>query len=459
MRPSEPAKTNRKELTPITSHVSNGVTVEMTFDPERATARLVSCREGVVSEQESLEHGDRLYVPYSADNNLLTHRVVLFASSAVEYESDATLIEEVRAFIHKYMDVDAVFEEVAAHYVLMTWRYDLFKELPYLRVLGTYGQGKSRFLLTVGSLCFKPIFASGASTVSPIFRLLDEVGGTLVIDEADFRASDERSEIVKILNNGHAVGFSVLRSDVTPTKEFRPRAFRIFGPKLIATRHEFEDEALESRCFTASLGGRNLRQDIPISLPVAFDEEALRLRNKLLMYRFKRVGQRHDNHAAVVAGASPRLAQILLPLLSVACTPDAISRLVGFATGATAASNSQAEVDKVTLASVKALCDQGVIPMSLKRVAEEFGRRSDGAYGSEIPPRFIGGILRRLGVGLLKTNGVFVVPITSLPKLEILFGRYQLRRTQGQKGREGQEGESITDGSTTSSPSSLTSLT
>ena len=174
--------------------------------------------------------------------------------------------------------------------MLMTWGYDVFNELPYLRVRGQYGSGKSRFLLTVGSLCFKPIFASGASTVSPIFRLIDQIGGTLVVDEADFWASDERAEITKILNNGNARGFPVLRSEVTPSKEFNPRAFNIFGPKLVATRHPFEDEALESRCLTEVLGGRPLRRDIPISLPRCFEEEAEALRNKLLMYRFRRFG-------------------------------------------------------------------------------------------------------------------------------------------------------------------------
>lgn len=175
----------------------------------------------------------------------------------------------------------------SAHYILLTWVYDSFNELPYLRVRGQYGSGKSRFLLTVGSLCYKPIFASGASTISPIFRLLDQVRGTLVIDEADFWASDERSEIVKILNNRNARGFPVLRNDITPQKEFNPRAFDIFGPRIVATRHPFQDEALESRCLTGILGGRPVRPDIPISLPNSFNEDAERLRNQLLAFRFE----------------------------------------------------------------------------------------------------------------------------------------------------------------------------
>ena len=77
---------------------------------------------------------------------------------------------------------------------------------------GDYGSGKTRALLTIGSLCYKGFFASGASTVSPIFHTLDAFRGTLIFDEADFRFSDERAEIVKILNNGNVSGLPVLRT-------------------------------------------------------------------------------------------------------------------------------------------------------------------------------------------------------------------------------------------------------
>src|SRR5437868_7678103 len=96
-------------------------------------------------------------------------------------------------------------------YVLLTWVYDRFNELPYLRLRGDYGTGKTRFLLTLCSICYKPIFASGASSVSPLFHMLDRFGGTLIIDEADFRFSDEKADLTKILNNGNVRGFPVLR--------------------------------------------------------------------------------------------------------------------------------------------------------------------------------------------------------------------------------------------------------
>src|SRR5256714_14465373 len=123
----------------------------------------------------------------------------------------------------------------------------------------------------MGSLCRFPLFASAASTVSPIFRLLDSFRGTLIL-EGDFRFSDEKAEIVKILNNGNARGFPVLRSEVTPQREFNPTAYAVFGPKLVATRGFFQDRALESRCITEEMGQQHLRDDVPISLLPAYKQ-------------------------------------------------------------------------------------------------------------------------------------------------------------------------------------------
>ena len=61
----------------------------------------------------------------------------------------------------------AGFEEAATYYVLLTWVYDTFNELPYLRLKGEFGTGKTRCLLTIGSLCYKPMFVSGAIASRP----------------------------------------------------------------------------------------------------------------------------------------------------------------------------------------------------------------------------------------------------------------------------------------------------
>ncbi|MCH8239923.1 MAG: hypothetical protein IIB62_07710, partial [Proteobacteria bacterium] len=231
--------------------------------------------------------------------------------------SQNELVEDVRAYIHRYVDVSEEFERTAAYYVLFTWIFDSFNELPYLRLQGNYGSGKTRFLQTAGSLCYRPIFASGASTVSPIFHLLDSVGGTLIIDEADFRFSDEKAEMTKILNSGNIAGMPVLRAEMRRQREFDPRVFNVFGPKIIAMRGEFEDAGLESRFITERTGGRKLREDIPINLPLSYRHEALALRNKLLMFRFRNWGRYAPDESLVDRSIEPRLNQMFAPLLSI----------------------------------------------------------------------------------------------------------------------------------------------
>jgi hypothetical protein len=169
----------------------DGALVEMVYDPEHSRTRLAICQKGKVSYAESLLHHGQRLVPYSPRNSLLANEVVLFPSHADEYETDEALVRAIQHFIHRYVDLSPRFEEIAAYYVLFTWVYDTFNELPYLWVRGDMGSGKTRFLLTIGSICYKPIFASGASTVSPLFRLLHLFRGTLIIDEGDFRFSDE----------------------------------------------------------------------------------------------------------------------------------------------------------------------------------------------------------------------------------------------------------------------------
>ena len=204
-------------------------------------------------------------------------------------------------------------------YVLLSWVYEFAPSLPYLRVIGDWGSGKTRFLQVVGSICFRPIFASGALTPAPIFRILDVFRGTLVLDEADFKDSSAWTDIVKILNNGYRPGFPVLRAEKENGKWY-PRGYQVFGPKLIATRFRFADEALESRCLTASM--RTLtRADIPRVLPNSFQEEISDLRSKLLTFRLQNLNRLRGSEFTndlLEPGLHPRLQEILIPLKALA---------------------------------------------------------------------------------------------------------------------------------------------
>jgi hypothetical protein len=327
--------------------------------------------------------------------------------------------------------------KVATAYVLLSWVYDAFNELPYLRFRGDYGSGKTRALIVFGGISYKGFFASGASTVSPIFHTLDTFTPTLIFDEADFRFTDEKAELVKILNNGNVKGFSVLRTQVTATKEFEPRAFSVFGPKIIGMRGSYEDRALESRFLTEEMSGRSLRADIPISLPEEQEAEAHRLRSMLLMYRLRERARVHIDPAMVDTALEPRMNQVLLPLLAVAPTEEVRTAIRSYAAQVQQGvmSDRAGSTEGQILSVIAALiADEGKNVLPLQEIVTAFSARFGAEYDRPITNRFVGGVLRnRLGLPLYKTNGIIAVSLKDQSRIAVLFGRYGVGENEGKK--------------------------
>lgn len=386
-------------------------------------------QDGQWKYEDQLEFDGKIYRPYSAQNNLLLHRVLLLPESPTEYGTEEELVSRIRAFIHKYVHVSELFEQLASYYVLLTWIYDCFHELPYLRLKGDPGSGKTRCLLTVGSLCYKPIFASGASTVSPLFRMLDTIRGTLIMDEGDFRFTDERAEIIKILNNGNARGFPVLRSEVTPWGEYNPHAFYVYGPKLVATRKSFDDPALETRCITEEMGTEKLRPGIPINLTNEHAEEASLLRNMLLMFRFRRHRDMILDEETETLDLEPRLKQVLRPLFSVINDEEIRHELISLMTqyAENMATYRGMQIEAQVLQVIAEIKKQGDMPLSIPGIASWFSDRFGDQYDDKVTARNIGKIVREtLQLKPKKTGGVYVIPVEEYPKLTWLFKKYSI---------------------------------
>jgi hypothetical protein len=427
-----PEKQPEKKLAvlPTASAVlDSGELVEMVYDPAGRHTHFVvgSGEEWRYEESVELSPAERL-VPYSATNNLVKHGVVLFPSEPADYGSESDLVSRIRDFVRRHVEVSEDYELIATYYILFTWVYDAFHEVPYVRVRGGYGSGKTRFLLTVGSLCRLPIFASAASTVSPIFRLLDAFRGTLILDEGDFRFSDEKAEVVKILNNGNAKGFPVLRTEVSPKKEFDPRAYNVFGPKIVATRGFFQDRALESRCVTEDMRGGQIRSDIPINLDERFHEEARSIRNQLLLYRLRHL---KDARAEVRAGArdlEPRLQQIFGPLVSVirdASERERVTAYIGRVNEDLVEERSEAAEAQV-LQVIRDLVSRGPeARLAIQDITREFVRRYGDEYERRVTPRWVGSLVRRrLGLKPSRSTGIFTLGPEEVMRLASLYKRF-----------------------------------
>jgi len=412
---------------PIVSHVPDDGSAIVELVHDGANTRFAIHRRGTTTFDASFPKDEfATFVPFRPTNNIIRNRVVLFPERPEPYGSPDELLDEVRWYLHRWVDLSPPFERIAALYVMLTWVHDCFDEVPYLRVRGDYGSGKTRFLLVAGAVCYKPTFASGASTVSPLFHLLDSFRGTLVIDEADFRWSDEKAEIVKLLNNGTVRGMPVLRTHVSHDREYNPRAYQVFGPKIIATRGSYDDPALESRFITEEMGTRPLRADIPITLPAVQRSEAASLRNKLLAYRFdhrlKLSAHPHFFRRAV----EPRLKQMFVPLLSLIDDPvfqDELEELAETYSHQLALDRGLS-IEAQVLTAIRAASQEGA-GIAIGEVATAFERLYGSEYEERVTPRWIGTMVRKkLRLSTRKSNGSYVIPTEELPRLNRLFDKY-----------------------------------
>lgn len=292
------------------------VLLETTYDPAKIATQFYVKQGNKITTQPSITLGNTKYKPISGSSELLANKVVMLPSECPEHIEVNQLYNEVRDFIHQYVAVSPEFEIIAAHYVLLSWVYDYGQEVPYLRLMGSPGSGKTRFLQVLGSICYKSTFAGGSTTAAPIMRMADKIRGTFIIDEANFSFSDMTAVITQILNQGYSRGFPILRMEGA-NGVFNPKSFCVFGPKIIATRERFADDALESRCITEVMNGLGERAEISLSLNKKFRKESLELRNKLLSYRMNFSATTPIQMLQMDSNIHPRMRQIFLPLLRV----------------------------------------------------------------------------------------------------------------------------------------------
>lgn len=385
---------------------------EMVFNPVLNKSSYIKMdRHGhTESFLEQVELDGRKYIPLPATYNLVEKGVILFPSLAAPYESEEEILNEIRTFIHKYLDISEVFEQIATYYVLFTWMFDRFNEVPYLRAIGDFGSGKSRFLQAVGILCYKPTFTGGATTPSPIFRIINEVKGTLIIDEADFRFSDMTSEIVKILNSGYQKGMPVLRSEGKGT--FEVKAYDVFCPKIVATRETFSDKALESRFLVEEMGAGKLRTDIPRTLNEDFYAGAEAIRNKLLMWRLKNYFTPIEKRTEIIEGIHPRLNQIVIPLMSIIkddAIRDHLKTFIIKYNGELVADRGLSWESDIVFSILKLEHETGTSEITVKQITDEVNKESD-ITDDTLQARKVGWYLRsKLQLKSYKTRKGFVL--------------------------------------------------
>jgi energy-coupling factor transporter ATP-binding protein EcfA2 len=262
--------------------IDDTMMVQQIYDEKTNIPKFVVCNNSHIETVSSFKDATGIeYQPIMGEE--LQLKVVLLPTGIEEYGTTPQLVVELKKYIHKYLDVSPRFEQFAAWYILLTWVYDRFSTINYLRCLGDTGCGKTRFLNVIGGICFNATKASGAVTVAVMKRITKKWKGTIIVDEGDFKESDEKNELIKFFNLGFEKDSPMMNCDKEDPNKLE---FYIpFCPKIISTRKSFDDKALEARCLTEVMQ-QTSRDDVPYILPDQFYKEQAILRNKLLKFRF-----------------------------------------------------------------------------------------------------------------------------------------------------------------------------
>ena len=244
--------------------------------------------------------------------------MVLLPTAATVYGTALDLAQRVEKFLVKWVVFpdDKISLQVVKVYVFASYLIESYEAVPYVRALGEWGSGKTRLITVAGSICQRPTFLAGATTPAPIYHLMDQWRGTLVMDEADFSVRNEVSELMeKIQLQGYKRGWPVPRMGEGPDGEMDTIPFDVFGMKLTSNRRSYE-AALDSRHITIPMSVLDEEhQPDSAQLPAEFWDEALALRNQLQLWRFHTLSTARLDVREKIPGVIGRTREVGLSLL------------------------------------------------------------------------------------------------------------------------------------------------
>lgn len=232
---------------------------------------------------EEIKIGSYIYKPLNS--KLIDKNSIYLPSGVADYGSTTELIKEVSKYLNYYFEVDSSMEKILPNYILFTWVFEKFPFVPYLQFIGRTTTGKTTAGETVTSLCYKAIDATGAASQSAIFRVADEWGGVLFLDEFDPETKDQ--EMLSFLKSGVS-DRAVLRVEATG-KNFKVVPYIVKAPKIFTSEKIITDAGLQSRTIVIKME-KNKRK-LPLYKLSNYIRKGQEIRNKLLMWRLDHIGK------------------------------------------------------------------------------------------------------------------------------------------------------------------------
>jgi len=230
------------ELSSVTALAKLRATNPADYETLRAELKAAGVR---VSELDKLVQKKQAQ---DRDDAALSHWKVEPASEPVE---GAAFLESIKRVFKRYIVLPKGTGTALALWTLHAWTMDAADISPFMVLVSpTKRCGKTSVLIVLYYLTPRSELASNISA-SALFRYVEEVRPTLLIDEADSFLKDNE-EMRGILNSGHTKAAAYVIRNVEANGEHKPRRFSTWTPKAIATIRVLAD-TLEDRAIVVRL--------------------------------------------------------------------------------------------------------------------------------------------------------------------------------------------------------------
>ncbi len=205
----------------------------------------------------------------------------------ISYKDDLSLFQEVKQYLYDYYELrETGAYDVWAGAALASHRIEDWDTCPYLCFLGPRRSGKTT-ALRISKQVFHRCVGGPSVSAAWIASVIDRYDCTVVFDEAQLWKAEDKSDHLAILRGGYQRDMPRYKM-ISTGRGFTDVEQRIFGFKLIGCEMPVEPGIME-RCVLFHTAKRT-RKLLPLRKP-EFQLRGDVLRGKLLMYRFRHVGQ------------------------------------------------------------------------------------------------------------------------------------------------------------------------
>lgn len=274
-------------------------------------------------------HNDKTYKPINS--KLVDKGSIYLPTGVQEYDNIESIVKEIREYYDHYFEAPTFFQEFLPYYTVFTWVYDKFPFIPYLHFVGRTSTGKSWAAETIASLCYKAIDAAGSVTIASLFRSVDDWAGTVYLDEFDLNnfGSEGKTAMENFMKAGVS-DRSILRVEGDKRREVVP--YSVKSPKIFTSETPIQGAGLQSRTIVIQME-KNKRR-LPLYKLSDYHERGESIRNKLLLWRFRTLGNIHlkeiEYGFSELEAFDRRVQQVLTPIYYLAGT-EAKKKILSFA--------------------------------------------------------------------------------------------------------------------------------